>query len=82
MEKEDIVSGQIGSVGHYDVDFVGGKLVLNVVVAHGPVSSSSKIELGAAQLWDLLADKAKAAIPGQIDDMVFDLIRGALFGSK
>ncbi len=79
MEKEDIVKGNIGTVGSYDVDFVGGKLILNVQVADGPISSSLKIELGAVQLWDLLANKAKAAIPGEIDNMVLDLIRSALF---
>lgn len=74
MEEKDLVEGNIGSVGKYDVKFAEGKLVVeaSAAIAVGDVGVSIKI--GAKQVLEAL----KKAVPGTVDDVAFDLIEKAL----
>lgn len=73
MEGE-IVQGPIGEVGSYDVKFLGGKLIAKVD-ANLPMGSAGVIlEISAANVIDAI----KAAIPGQIDDAILELLKKAL----
>lgn len=58
---DDIVKGDIGKVGKYDLDFKNGKLVLSV-------------EIGSDELIGLI----KAKIPGSLDDVILELLKGVL----
>jgi hypothetical protein len=73
MEK-DIVEGNIGSVGKYDVAFKGGKLVLSLDAGADGVVGALSVSVDAAVVLDALA----AAIPGKIDDAIIGLIKAAL----
>jgi hypothetical protein len=73
MEK-DIVDGKLGSVGAYDLEFKGGKLAFKVSAGIAGASLSFGVELGADEVLSALEN----AIPGKIDDAVFDLIKAAL----
>lgn len=70
----DIVQGPIGTVGQYEVDIVGGKLVAKAIGAQAPVGAKVEVEV------DLVAIKEaiKAKIPGQIDDLILDTLFAAL----
>lgn len=74
MEK-DIVDGKIGTVGEYDVEFKGGKLVAKVSAkpAEG-VNAEMLVEVEASLVLDAIA----RAIPGKIDDAVIGVIKAAL----
>lgn len=75
MEK-DIVDGNIGSVGKYDLEFKEGKLKLEVV-ANVPVGEAGlviKVDAGA------VIDAIAKAIPGTVDDAVLGLVKAALLG--
>lgn len=71
---QDIIKGNIGSEGSYDVDFVGGKLIVNL----NYVGNEAGVGLVASIGIDVLLDKVKEKIPGQIDDAVLDLLKAAL----
>jgi hypothetical protein len=74
MAKGDIVEGQIGSVGSYDVEFKGGKLIAKVQAgAHG-ISGGAFVELDS----DLVIDAITKAIPGKVDDAVAVVIKVGL----
>jgi hypothetical protein len=73
MEK-DIVDGKIGEVGAYDLEFKNGKLSFKVSALKSGVSVSALVEAEA----DAVIDAMAKAIPGQIDDAVFGLIKAAL----
>lgn len=74
MEK-DIVEGPIGTVGKYDVEFKGGKLVAKIDAKPSEgVQAGIFVEVEASVVLDAL----KKAIPGTVDDVVFDLIKAAL----
>lgn len=75
MEGE-LLQGNLGSVGKYDVAFKEGGLVAEVKADMGPANASVMIKLDAAKVIDALA----AAIPGTVDDAVFGLIKAALLG--
>lgn len=74
MEK-DIVDGKLGSVGAYDVEFKGGKLVARISAA-APFGLEGAMELSLSS--DMVLDAIAKAIPGQIDDAVISLIKSAL----
>lgn len=78
MEK-DIAEGNIGTVGVYDIEFKGGKLVAKAKLG---TSTDQGLSLEADMLISLDAEKVidaiAKAIPGQIDDAVLSLIKGAL----
>lgn len=72
---QDLAQGPIGEVGSYSVSFVGGKLVASANVSLPPGESlSSVLSIDANKVIDAL----KAAIPGKLDDLVFELIKKAL----
>ncbi len=73
MEK-DIVDGKIGELGSYDVEFKGGKLLAKAGIAKAGVSGSVEIAIDS----DVILDALKAAVPGQIDDVLIDLVKAAL----
>jgi hypothetical protein len=70
----DIVQGQIGTVGQYEVDIAGGKLVLKAGVAASPVGASLEASVDLV----VVKDAIKAKIPGQIDDVILDTLFAAL----
>jgi hypothetical protein len=74
MEK-DIIDGNLGDKGSYDVEFKGGKLVAKVSysVIDG-VKGSAEIEVGA----DAVLEALKKAIPGEIDDALLNVLKAGL----
>ena len=78
MEKE-IAEGNIGSVGHYDLEFKGGALSgmadLNHEFAPGiTISGAIKLSVSA----DTVKEAIKKKIPGVVDDAILDIIFAAL----
>lgn len=71
MEKE-LVAGNIGSVGKYDLAFKGGALVIEGAADQFGVKLSLSVDAKA------LLELIKAKIPGQIDDAVINIIELAL----
>tara|TARA_R110000868_G_scaffold366664_2_gene629569 strand:+ start:514 stop:756 length:243 start_codon:yes stop_codon:yes gene_type:complete len=67
--------GNVGSVGHQQLELIGGKLVLKVVAASGPVSADLKVELDGKVLADFLISKIP---PGPVAD-IGKAIEGLLF---
>lgn len=76
MDNKDIVSGPVGSVGKYDVAFIGGQLVLSVDASMELGSAGVNVKIDAGKVLDALAK----AIPGTIDDSVIALIKAGLLG--
>lgn len=75
MEGE-IAEGSIGSVGKYDLEFKGGQLVLMVDANLGLGSAGIKLSLDAGKVIEAI----EKAIPGQMDDAILELLKGALIG--
>lgn len=75
---QEIVQGDIGSVGKYDVEFKEGKLVAEIDAGAGDglVTAGLVVKLDAGKVLDAIAK----AIPGTIDDAVFGLMKAALIG--
>lgn len=74
MEK-DLAEGKIGDKGAYDVEFKGGKLVGKVDFEFvSGVKAGIYAEFGADAVIDALAK----AIPGQMDDALLNMLKGAL----
>lgn len=72
--EADLLDGKLGSVGKYDIEFKEGKLKA-LVDAELPIGKAQLVvELGADAVLDALAK----AIPGQVDDAVFGLLKTAL----
>ena len=69
-----IVGGQIGDNAKYAVDFKEGKLVAELSVNEGAFSGGLLVKLDAGQVLDAIA----RAVPGQLDDAVIAIIKGAL----
>jgi hypothetical protein len=79
MSDKEITGGQLWTLGSYDVEFKDGKLIGQVSLgkeyADGVSASGSfSISIDAHRVIDALA----RAIPGQIDDAVFELVKKAL----
>lgn len=70
----EIVEGDIGEIGHYDIEFKDGALCVAVDAKHALGSAGIALKLEAGAVLDALAK----AIPGQIDDAVFGVIKAAL----
>lgn len=71
----DIVDGQIGNIGAYDVEFKAGKLVAKVNASAGGVADVALVvTVGAEQVIEAL----KKAIPGTIDDAILEIAKQAL----
>jgi hypothetical protein len=73
MEAQ-IVEGNIGAVGKYDVEFKEGKLVVEVDANVAIGQAGLVVKIDAAKVIDAIS----AAIPGKIDDAVLGLIKAAL----
>lgn len=69
-----IAGGQLGAVGKYDVEFKAGQLVIEADAVKGASSAGIIVKIDARQVLDAL----KAAIPGQIDDAVINVLEMAL----
>ena len=74
MEK-DIVDGKLGALGAYDLEFKEGCLKFTLIAA-APfgVEGEIAVKIKADNILDAIAK----AIPGQVDDAVFGLIKAAL----
>ncbi|NTU74268.1 hypothetical protein HGB07_09105 [Candidatus Roizmanbacteria bacterium] len=71
-KKMDVVTGNIGNVGSYDVDLKGGCLVAKVSAKDpsGIVGGDLSVSISAKIIGNLI----KAKIPGTVDDAIIDLI--------
>lgn len=70
MEKQ-LVEGQIGSVGHYEVDIKGSELVAEVAAKPAEyLRFSFGVYIGAGFIVDKLFDGVKKLTPDLIDPMV------------
>lgn len=76
MEDKELVEGNLGTVGKYDVKFEGGKLVAELSAEAGPLEAGVVVKLDAGKVLDALA----AAIPGTFDDAVIGVAKAALLG--
>jgi hypothetical protein len=77
MEGEkmsEIVKGNIGTVGNYNVKFESGKVVIEANAAQDYGSVGIVLKLDAAVILDAMAK----AIPGQLDDMLFGAVKSSL----
>ncbi len=74
--EQDIVAGNLGTVGKYDVAFKDGSLVgeMDASLALGSVGLVIKFDAGA------VLDALKAAIPGHFDDVLIDGAKALLLG--
>lgn len=73
MEGE-IVGGSIESVGHYDVEFKGGKLMAKIDAEKSGVSGGAYVAIDA----DIVLDALAKAIPGTLDDAIIGIAKAAL----
>jgi len=73
MEK-DIVDGQIGEIGSYDVEFKEGKLVAKIGLEKVGLGVNLQVSINS----DAVIEAIKKAIPGQIDDAILSLLQTAL----
>ncbi len=73
MEKE-IIAGDIGSLGKFDVAFTGGKLIATGNLGYDGASVAVTLTLDSDGVLDAIAK----AIPGQIDDAVISVVKAAL----
>ena len=72
----DIKDGAIGSEGFYEIDIVEGDLVIKAGHASKGASAGVEIRVESDYFLDKLAEK----IPGEVDDAVIAIIKGALKG--
>jgi hypothetical protein len=73
MEKQ-IADGEIGSIGHYNVEFKDKKLVLAASADFKIGNMESKITVDS----NMIVEAIKKAIPGQIDDAILNLLETLL----
>lgn len=73
MEK-DIVDGAIGKVGKYDLEFKEGELRFVLEVGQFGLGAGVKVAIKADAVLDAIAK----AIPGQVDDAIFAVLKQAL----
>lgn len=73
MEK-DLVSGNLGKDAKYDVAFKEGKLVLELDADFGLLTGGVVVKVDASSVIDAI----EKAIPGQLDDAVLEMLKGAL----
>jgi hypothetical protein len=72
--EQQIVEGNIGTVGSYDVDLKDGVLIVEVS-AEVPVGQAGLVvKLDACKVLDVIAAK----IPGSVADAIFGVIKAAL----
>lgn len=74
MDDKEIAQGNIGTVGKYDVAFKDGQLVMEMDATYGVGSTGLIQKVSAKEVLEAL----KKAIPGTVDDAVFNVIEAAL----
>jgi len=72
MEKE-LLNKDLGKELDLKIDFKDGKLALSLVYD----GKGGDASIGLSLEPDYFLDKLKAAIPGQIDDTVIDVLKAA-----
>lgn len=72
----DIKEGAIGAEGLYDLEIKEGNLVL--MVSHGSKGLEAAISLKVNT--EYFIDKLAEKIPGEVDDAIFAILKGALKG--
>lgn len=72
--ESHIVGGKIGEKAAYSVDFKSGQLVAELNMDEGFFKGGLVVKLDAGMVLDAIAK----AVPGQIDDAVIAIIKGAL----
>lgn len=70
----EVSQGDLGLGTTYKVEFTGGKLVATAAHSSTYVGADLSIRLDT----DVVIDAIKAAIPGQVDDMVLELLKQSL----
>jgi len=70
----DLANKDLGSEGNVELKVVDGKLILEVSHIH----ASGKVSLLVEEDGTYFLDKLAKAIPGQVDDAIFAVIKGAL----
>lgn len=71
---QDLAQGNIGQVGKYDVAFKDKMLVIEIDEQDSLGSTQLKRSVSAKAVLEAL----KKAIPGSVDDAVFNVIEAAL----
>lgn len=78
LPEKDIVQGQIGTVGKYDVAFKGGALTADIEIKPVIGKLAVQFELGAKDLLDLVAAEAKAKTGSDLPVEVVQFLEKAL----
>jgi hypothetical protein len=71
----DVAQGNIGQVGQYEIDFVGGKAIVKAEAGNEIGKISLQGELDAKIVGYKFLDWLKVKIPGEIDDAVIEVIK-------
>lgn len=71
--RDPLIKGGIGSDADYDLSFEDGQLVFSLRYDGEGVDGEVRVYLDPSHFIDLMAK----AIPGQVDDAVFALIKNA-----
>jgi hypothetical protein len=72
--EQALVEGNLGTVGQYDLEFKGGKLVGTVKAAVSVGEVSMGLSIDSAAICDAIAK----AIPGSVDDALLAVLKAAL----
>lgn len=78
MEDKVLVSGSIGTLGTYQLEWKSACLMMTVQIKLGPVKTAHSVEVDSMEAFDEIAK----AIPGTIDDAVIGVIKAALAAKK
>lgn len=65
MDK-DIVAGKLGTVGNYDLAFIGGKIIFTLGVGLPEVGASLSVSVGPKEILDLIAAKIGGPVPKSV----------------
>lgn len=74
----DLAQGALGPNGKYDLKFEDGKLVIEANYEMEMAGAGVNVHVGAKQVVEAI----KKAIPGQIDDVILDMLLAALEAKK
>lgn len=70
----ELVAGELGPEAKYDVKIVEGKVIMAVKYDGAETDAELLVKIDAGMFIDKLA----AAIPGEIDDAILAVLKGAL----
>lgn len=74
MENKEIVAGNIGAVGKYDVEFLDGKLVAKAQASAEGIEAEMSMSISGKSIIDGIAKK----IGGPIPEMVAQFLEASL----